>query len=224
MSQYYSPQPNPYYPPEQGPEDEYYYEEDAEFEYDDEEFEDDAGSSLAQRGLFFCAGGLVVFLCMSCCLLAGAGLWLLDPGSSLVATPMPGSDIGLSVESAAYPEESVVNEQATKLSILQVNRNASLPEVPAVEGRELIIVTVELVNLGETVIDYNERDFVLVNPFGEGYTSLPGAVQGALGRGQLEPGAGLEGRLVFEVNAGELDLILNWDSGPDNEPRYLYLE
>lgn len=222
LSQYYSPQSNPYYPPGQGPEDEYY--EDADFEYDEEEYEDDSGSSLAQRGLFFCAGGLVVFFCMSCCILFVAGLWLLDPGGSLVATPIPGSDIGLTIESAAYPDESVVNEQSAQLTILQVNRNASLPEVPPVEGRELIIVTVELVNLGETPVAYNERDFVLINPFDEGYPSMPGVVQGAMGRGQLEPGAGLEGRLVFEVNAGELDLILNWDGGPDSEPRYLYLE
>ncbi len=222
MSQYYSPQSNPYYPPEQGPEDEYY--EDADFEYDDEDDYENSGSSLAQRGLFFCAGGFVVFICMSCCALLVGGLWLLDPGGSLVATPIPGSDIGLTIDSAAYSDESVVNEQSAQLTILQANRNASLPEVPPVEGRELIIVTVELVNLSETVVDYNERDFVLMNPFEEGYTSMPGAVQGALGRGELEPGAGLEGRLVFEVRAGELDLILTWDGGPESEPRYLYLE
>ncbi len=220
MSQYY-PQPSPFYPPEQNPEEDYYDE--VEYEIEEGDYTR-SGDTLVQRILIFFAGGCLVFLCMSCCGLLGIGLWWLDPGNSLSSTPIPGSDIGLSFDDPAFPDESVVNDQKIKLTILEVNRNAALPTVPTVEGRELIVTTIELVNLGEEDLSFNERDFVLLNRFEEAYAPTPGVIDGALGRGSLPVGTGLEGRLVFEVIAGELDLILVWDSGPDSEPRYIWLE
>jgi hypothetical protein len=222
LSQYYPQQSGPYYPPPKRPEEDY-YEADYEYEYDDDEYED-SDNPWIQRSLWFCGLGLLLFLCLACCILLGVGLWFLDPGSSLVSTPIPGSDIGLSFEEPAFPDESVVNEQKTRLTILDVNRNAAIPDVQVSEGNELVIVTVELVNLGEEEISFNERDFTLRNPYDEEYDPITGVVDGALGRGSLPGGSGLEGRLVFEVVAGEFDLVLVWDVGPDSEPRYIYLE
>jgi hypothetical protein len=222
MSQYY-PQRSPFYPPEHNPEDDYIYDED---DYEVEEDEDGgAGGSLLQRSLIFLAGGCLVFLCMSCCVLSFVSLWTLDPSSLLIPAPAPGSELGLSFNDPAFPDESVVNEQNTKLSIKEVNRNAAgLPAVPTVEGREIIMITIELVNLGDTDVDFNERDFLLLNGFEEAYQPLAGADvgEGALGRGTLPPGEGLEGRLAFEIIAGERDLVLTWES--PGGTRYIFLE
>jgi len=220
MSQYYPPQ-GPMYPPEQPPEDYYYYEE-GEFEYDDADAEEGAGS-LLQLGLAFLSGGCLVFLCMSFCALLLVVLWVLDPGAGLSATPEPGSEIGLSFDGPAFPGEAVVNSQGLQLTVLDVNRNAALETVSPVEGREVIIVTIELVNLGEETASFNERDFSLLNSFQEVYPATVGAVTGALGRGSLPPSEGLEGRLVFEVIEGDLDLRLLWEPR-DAEARYLYLQ
>ncbi len=222
MSQFYPQQPNPYYPPEQNPEEDYYdYDE---FEYDDDDNDEESGSNLTRILAIVLGGGCLIFLCLVCCGLVGVGLWYLDPGSSLVATTIPGSDIGLSFTEPAYPDESVVNEKGMRLTILDVNRNAALPAVVPAEGSELIIVTIELVNLGEEEADFNERDFTLLNAYEEAYQPLPGVVDGALGRGSLPPDAGLEGRLVYEVVAGEVDLVLQWDGGPETQLRYIWLE
>ncbi len=224
MSQYYPQQPSPFYPPEQNPEDDYYDNDYEDFEYDYDDDDDEDSNDLTKVIGLIVAGGCLIFLCFGCCVLAGAGLWILDPGSGLVETTVPGSDIGLSFDDPAFPDESVVNEKSMKLTILDVNRDAALPAVAPSEGGELIIVTVELVNLGQEEANFNERDYVLLNSFEEAYIPIPGVVDGALGRGSLPPDAGLEGRLVYEVAAGEFDLILSWDGGPDTEPRYIWLE
>ncbi|MCL4300107.1 MAG: DUF4352 domain-containing protein [Anaerolineae bacterium] len=219
MSQYY-PQSGPYYPPENNPEDDYIYDED---DYEVEEDGGRSGDSLLQRVLIFLAGGCLVFLCIGCCGLVLTGLFALDPTALLAPTPIPGSDLGLTFGEAAFPDESVVSENKVKLSIVDVNHNAALPAVPPVEGRELIIVTVELVNLGDVETDFNERDFLLLNSFEEAYQPQAGdVVDGALGRGSLPPGEGLEGRLAFEIIAGERDLVLTWDDG--SGARYIFLE
>lgn len=221
MSQYY-PQQSPFYPPEHHPEDDYIYDED---DYEIEE-DDDSGSggSLLRQSLIFLAGGCLVFLCMACCGLSFAGLWMFDPTTLFAPTPFPGSELGLTFGDPAFPDESTVNEEQTKLTIREVNRNAALANVPAIEGREIIIVTVEIVNLGEAEIDFNERDFLLLNSFEEAYQPLAGANvgEGALGRGTLPPGDGLEGRLAFEVIAGERDLVLAWETPGGS--RYIFLE
>lgn len=222
MSQYY-PQPGPFYPPEQGPEDDYYEDADYEYEYDDDEF-GGSGNTLQRILIFGGAGGCVLVLCMVCCVLLGAGLWILDPGASLVATDVPGANIGLSFDEPAFPDESVVNEQMARLTILEVNRNASLENIPPAEGREIIVVTIELVNRGQEDISFNERDFTLLNQAEEPFDTIPGVIDGALGRGILPPDTGLEGRLVFEVVEGESELILAWEAGSNVEPRYIYLE
>jgi len=222
VSQYY-PQPGPFYPPEQGPEDDYYEDADYEYEYDDDEF-GGSGNTLQRILIFGGAGGCVLVLCMVCCVLLGAGLWILDPGAGLVATDVPGANIGLSFDEPAFPDESVVNEQMARLTILEVNRNASLENIPPAEGREIIVVTIELVNRGQEDISFNERDFTLLNQAEEPFDTIPGVIDGALGRGILPPDTGLEGRLVFEVVAGEPQLILAWQAGSNVEPRYIYLE
>jgi len=221
LSQYYPQQSGPYYPPQKGPEEDYY---DVDYEYEYDEDYDEDGEPWTQRIMFFCGCSLLVFLCIACCIGLGIVLWFVDPGSSLVATPIPGSDIGLSIEEPAFPDESVVNDQGTRLTILDVNRNAALSDVQPAEGMELVIVTVELVNLGEDELSFNERDIALWNQFNEEYEPISGVVDGALGRGTLPAGSGLEGRLVYEVIDGEFDLVLVWDVGSDSEPRYIYLE
>lgn len=221
MSQFYSQQG--FYPPPQGPEEGEYID----YEYEEEDYEDDyLGDSTVQRMLIFLSGGCLVFLCLGCCLLAIAGVLLLDPAGVLVATPIPGSDIGLTFEEPAFPDESVVNETNTQLSIIEVNRNVALPEITPVEGRELVVITIELVNLGDQEVDYSESDFQLINSFQEAYTVSPatGAVDGALGRGALAPGEGLEGRLTFDLLAGEVNLVLGWQGGREVKPRYIYME
>lgn len=219
MSQYFPPN-NPYYPPQQNPEEDFYYE-----EYEIEEEATNGNASLLQQLLIFFLGGCLGFVCAGFCGLSVGVLWWLDPGGGLMSTPIPGSDIGLSYEEAAYPDESVVNEQGVQLTILDVNRPVELPTIPPVEGRETVVVTIELVNLGEEEIAFKERDFMLLSPFEEGaYLPTPDAVEGALGRGELAPGEGLEGRLVFEILADEVDLVLTWEPGNEAEPRYIYLE
>src|SRR5262245_45490897 len=116
MSQYY-PQQGPLYPPEHNPESEYYDE--GVYEY--EETGGRLGRSWLQSVLIFLAGGCVAFLCTSFCVAALAGLWVLDP-SFMAPTPIPGSDLGLSIDSPAYPGDEVVNDQGMQLSILEVNR------------------------------------------------------------------------------------------------------
>ncbi len=222
MSQYYPPR-SPYYPPESNPEEDYIYDE-GEFEYEDEG-EGGRGDTLLQRSLIFLGGGCVIFLCLACCGFFAASLYALDASSLLAPALVPGSDIGLSFDNPAYPDESVVNDQQTRLSLLEVNRNGALDTVPPVEGRELIIVTVELTNLpnAEGEVNFNERDFLLLNASNAAYPPLTGdVIDGALGRGTLPPGEGLEGRLVFEVIADERDLVLAWEG--EGGSRYIYLE
>jgi hypothetical protein len=220
MQPYY-PQQGPLYPPEQEAE---IYEE-ADYEY--EEINDRSNGARLQTVLAFLAGGCLVFICMSVCGLLTAGLWVVDPFSDTTEAA-EGSDIGLSFDDPAFPDEPVTNEQQVKLTILDVNRNAALETIPPTEGREIIIVTIELVNLGDEEVDFNERDFMLLNSFEEAYEATVGAItirDGSLGRGSLPPNEGLEGRLVFEVISGELDLRLLWEPpGRDVTRRYIYLE
>jgi hypothetical protein len=221
MSQYYPPR-GPLYPPEQNPET---YYEDADYEYEENGW--GGRNNTLQTALAFVGGGCLVFVCMSFCVLLGAALWVLDP-TATAAVPPEGGDIGLSFDEPAFPDESVVNEQGAQLKILDVNRNAALESVTPVEGREIVIVTIELVNLGSEDISFNERDFLLVNGLEEAYEPMVGAINirdGALGRGTLPPNEGLEGRLVYEIIANELDLRLVWDPAErDVQPRYIYLE
>jgi hypothetical protein len=224
MSQFY-PQQNPYYPPPQRPEEDYY----DDYEYDDgnEYYEDDGGGNpLTQRLLLVASGGCLLFICAGCCVLALMGLWVLDPGSSLVASPTPSSQFGLSFEDPAYANESVVNDENVQLTILEVNRNVVVPGIPPIEGQELLVVTIELVNLGSEEVSFNESDFLLINEFEEAYTISPqaSAVDGALGRGKLAPNEGLEGRLVFTLQTGEVNLTLGWEGGRDVTPRYILIE
>lgn len=221
MSQYY-PQQGPFYPPENNPEDDYIYDED---DYEYEEDYDDGSNNWLRRGLIALVGCLLVLLCVACCAVVIGGLWFADPTTLLAPTPIPGSDLGLSFSAPAYPDEQVVNGANIRLGIVDVNRNASLATVPQVEGRELIIITVEITNLGDTEANFNERDFFLLNNREEAYEPMAGGsvVDGALGRGSLPPGEGLEGRLAFEVIAGERDLVLSWDDG-QNGGRYIFLE
>lgn len=217
MSQYY-PQQGPMYPPEQGPET--YYDE-GDFEY----IEDDgSGKSWLQTALAFIAGGCLVFICIGACFTMSGFLWILDPGASSASTAPESSDIGLFFDDPAFPGEPVVNDEGMQLTVLETNRNASLEAIPAVEGRETIIVTVELVNLGEEDATFNERNFLLVNSFEEVYEPALGAVTGALGRGTLPPNEGLEGRLVYQIIEGELDLRLLWEGSRNSDPRYLFIE
>ncbi|RME79839.1 MAG: DUF4352 domain-containing protein [Chloroflexi bacterium] len=211
------------YPP--GPPEEEYYD-DADYEYDDDEYydEEDEDNPWLKRGIIFLGGCLVLLACLGCCVLLLVLLWFVDPTQGLLATPIPGSDIGLSLDAPAYSNESVVNEQKVKLTILELYRDASVPAIPPQEDREVIIITVELVNLGDEDVNFNERDFALLNLAEEAYLPTPGAIDGALGRGILPPDSGLEGRLVFEVARGEQGLTLRWDGGPDAEPRFIALE
>lgn len=219
MSQYY-PQQGPYYLPEQGPEDDYY--EEGEYDYEDEE-ENGSQSPLFKYGVPCLVVGCLIFLCLGCCGIMAVGFYALDPTSLLAPTPIPGSDLGLNFDEAANPDEAVVNDQQTRLAILDVNRNAALENMPPIEGRELIIVTVEVVNIGNEEIKFNERDFLLLNQDEEAYEPLTGGViDGVLGRGTLPPGEGLEGRLVFQIRAGEADLVLAWEG--EGGSRYIYLE
>jgi hypothetical protein len=227
MSQYYPPQrpggypPPPPPPPQQNPEQNYYYE-DAEYDY--EEGDDGAAPNYMQLGLSFVAGGCLVFLCMSACLLAAGGLWIADSSLGLGSpTPIPGSDIGLDFAAPAYPLEAVVNDSATQVTILGINRNAQVETIPAVEGREVVIVTIEMVNLGAEDVSFNERDFTLLNSYQEAYAPAAGAIAGSLGRGVLPPNEGLEARLVFEIVTNEVGLVLMWEP-PDSTARFLYPE
>lgn len=217
MSQYY-PQQGPMYPPEQGPE-EYY--DDGDYEYID----DDGANkgSVWQTSMAFVAGGCLMLLCLGGCVTMAGFLWVLDPGASASA-PAESSDIGLTFDEPAFPGEAVVNDQSLQVTVLETNRNASLEALPPVQGQETVIVTVELVNLGDEDATFNERDFLLLNSYEEAYEPALGAVTGALGRGTLPPNEGLEGRLVYQVIENELDLRLLWDVGRDSSPRYLYIE
>jgi hypothetical protein len=223
MSQYYPPQ-NPYYPPRQRPEEVY---DDYEYEDEDEYYGETTDSDTTlQRILIFVSGGCLVFICMSCFVSMFMGLWVLDPGSGLVETSVPGGDVGLTFEEPAFSDEAVVNEENVQLQILDVNRNVAVPGVDPVQGRELVVITIELVNLGQEEISFNESDFILINEFEEAYTIAPASasVDGALGRGKLGPDEGIEGRLVFDILAEESNMVLGWEGGRDVAARYIYIE
>jgi hypothetical protein len=111
------------------------------------------------------------------------------------------------------------------MTALRVDRNASLPAVPPVEGREVIIVTLELENLSEDQdAMYSAGDFLLLNSYEEAYVAVSGQniIDGALDRGTLGPAEGVQGRLVFEVLAGEPLLVLAWETR-DSTSRYVEL-
>ncbi|RME99593.1 MAG: DUF4352 domain-containing protein [Chloroflexi bacterium] len=220
MSQYYPQQGPAYPPPQHNPESDYYYDDDYEYE----EYDDSSGNSTMRLGLSFLAGGCLAALCIGLCVLAVGVLWVADPSLGISEpTPIPGSNIGLSFDDPAFSTESVVNDKNVKLTILEVNRNAVVEAIPQVEGREVLIVTIELVNLGKENTNFNERDFQLLNQFQDAYEPALGAIAGALGRGTLPPNEGLEGRLVYEVTSGEVDLRLFWQA-PDSAPRFIYLQ
>jgi hypothetical protein len=220
MSQYYSQPP---YPPEQAPEADYEYDE------NDYEYQEDAPASgsggLLNYLLAFVGGGCLIFICISCCALLAAGAWTL--GGTLSPTPAPGSDIGLSSDDPADMRDAVVNEQNVRLTVQEVNRNVKLPAVPAVQGRELVAVTVSLENTGSAEVKYSERDFLLLNRMGDAYKSLPGStiIDQPLDKGSIRSEEGVEGRLVFEVLAGEPELTLSWNGNGSNvNPRFIALQ
>ncbi len=222
MGQYYPPQ-NPYHSPPSAPEADY-----DEYEYDDDYYDDEDGTrdSLIQRILIFISGGCLVFICMGACFVFSIGLWTLDPTSALFPATLPGSDIGLDFFEPAFPDETVVNDESQQLRLFEVNRNATIPGVPLIEGQETIVITLELVNLSSDTASFSDSDFFLINQNSEQYAISPAApaVEGYLGRGSLEPNEGIEGRLVFDVRAGEFDLVLEWAGGRDVAPRYMYIE
>lgn len=221
MSQYYPQQGPAYPPPQHNPEGDYYYDDD---DYDYEEYDDGSNNSRMRLGLSFLAGGCLTALCIGLCVFAVGLLWVADPSLGISdPTPVPGSNIGLSFDDPAFSSESVVNDKNVQLTILEVNRNAVVEAIPQVEGREVLIVTIELVNLGNENTNFNERDFKLLNQFQDAYEPALGAIAGALGRGTLPPNEGLEGRLVYEVTSGEVDLRLFWQA-PDSTPRFIYLQ
>ncbi len=224
MSSQYYPQQKPYSPPPpSNPEGEYYQE----YEYDEAEEDEEvsSGDSCLVRGLIFTAGGCVTFLFMSFCGLLGIGLWILDPGSALLSSPIPGSDIGLAFEKPATAREAVVNDQSVRLTILQVNRNAESNTIAKQDGTEIVVVTVQLENLGSKDIDYDEeRNFRLLNQNSGYYNLTAGAIGDGLGFGSLRPAEGTQGRLVFQVMTDEQGLVLEWDVGTGSKPRYIQLQ
>ncbi len=233
MSQIYSRQTVPFQPPPQGPEEDDYIDYDEYEEYEDDYYYDDeeADNPLVKPLLIALSVGCLLFICMSCCVLvAGVGAIVMVPADGgvgdLFSSPLPGQDIGLSFEEPAFPDESVVNEEGMQLSIIEINRNVSLPDYTAVEGRELVVITVEMINLSNEDVGYSESEFLLINSFEEAYQVSPASasVNGALGRGTLAPGEGIEGRVTFDLVANEINLTLEWSGGRDAQPRYIYLE
>jgi hypothetical protein len=131
------------------------------------------------------------------------------------------------MDDPALPGDPVVNGQNLQLIVNDVNRNAALDTVPPAENTEIIIVTVELTNLGDEDFRLNEeRDFRLVNSAEDEYAPTVGAIDGGLERdgSLLKASEGIQGRLVFEVPSDGTDWVLVWTPGRDSESRYLYLE
>ncbi len=215
------PPPPPPPPPARNPESEYY--DNGDYEY--EESNGSSSSPFTNPLVTFFAGGCLVFVCISFCALLVAALWIADSSLGLTGgTPIPGSDIGLTFEDPAFATESVVNDDGLKLTIKDVNRNASVEKIPPVQGREVIIVTVELLNAGTKDVTYDERNFKLLNASQAAYQPAVDAIAGALGHGSLPANEGLEGRLVFETVANEADLRLLMEPGKEGKPRYIYLQ
>ncbi len=226
MSQYYRQPPSPFRPPEQNPEEDYYEEAEYEYEVEDEDgYYPGSGDSLLLRAGIFAGGCLLAFVVSGCCLFFVGGLWMVL-GTSEDETAIPGSDLGLSFEDPAYfgNGESVVSENNVTVKVREVNPNADVPSIPPVEGREIVVLTVEIVNRSTEEIEFNEGDFLILNQTQQAYEATSGAIDGALGRGFLPPGDGLEGRLVFEVRANEFQLTLQWEDGPGAEKRYILLQ
>jgi len=155
-----------------------------------------------------------------------AGLWLLDPGSSLFA--YENSDIGLAFDKPASMNQKVTNDQGMQLQLVEVNRNANSNTIPAQDGVEIIIVTVELTNLSGNDIGYDdEKQFKLVslspkNDLIYEFPPVPGAIDDSLGFGSLAAEDGIAGRLVFRVVANTPNLVLEWASGEkESTPRYI---
>ncbi|MEM7344150.1 MAG: DUF4352 domain-containing protein [Chloroflexota bacterium] len=228
MTQYYPPQGQAY-PPVPVPESDDDYYDEYDYDYEDE-YDEESGDSCLQRALIFISGGCLVFICMSCCFFAAAVAWGLDPLSSAGSTTAAGegSDLGLAFEEPAFPGDFVVNEQNVRLVMIDVNRNSQLPNIPISPDREIIIITVEILNQSDEEVTFNEQNFELWNQFNEAYIPLAGALDRSatpLGRGVLLPGEGLGGRLVFEARAGELGLVLAWKGANRNvSDRYISLE
>lgn len=219
MSQHY-PQPG-YYPPQGNPESGYEEEYD-DYEYDDE---DEGGGGSAFPFVFGCfSGGCLVVLGLVLCFVLLAVLWVLDPGSNMFANTYPGDDLGLSFDKSAHATESIVSEQGLRLSVIDVNRNASSNTIPQVDGAEIIIITIELENLSSEDVNYDdERDFKLLNQTDGFYDPEIGAIEGALGFGTIPAETGTQGRLVFQVLTDETGLVLEWQplEGP---AKYIEIE
>lgn len=214
-----------YYPPPPNPESGYYDNEayeDYEVEYEEPA---SSGSSVMPFVLGCGVGGCTTLLALGLCAIMLMGLWVLDPGSELFAPSYPGDDIGLTLNDPARPSQEVVNEQGIRLNIVDVNRNAQSNTIPQTEGVEIIVLTVELENLSNDEVAYDdERHFNLLNQTDGFYEPTPGAIDGALGIGNLDAGDGTQGRLVFQILADEQGLILEWDMGEPSTPRYIELQ
>ena len=223
MSQYYPQQPG-YYPPPTQPESN-------EEEYEEYELDENAGGggdSWPLRCGIFVMGGCVTFIALTACMVLSAGLWWLDPGSSLFA--YENSDIGLAFDKPAPMKQEVVNDQGMQLRLVEVNRNAASNTIPAQDGVELIIVTVELTNLNSEDIGYDdEKQFKLLSPSQtpdelNEFPATPGAIDGSLGFGTLAAEEATQGRLVFKVVANTPNLVLEWAVGDkESTPRYIEL-
>jgi hypothetical protein len=220
LSQYYAQPPYPQLPPEAGDEyDEYE-------EYEENQAGNGSGNSTIKYALAFLGGGCLVFLCLCCCLVAFTGLWTVS--DMLSPTPIPGSDIGISFDDPAGPRDDVINEQNVRLSVREISRNVTLPTVPPVQGREVVVVTIEIENRSQAEVSYKLDDFSLLNRNEEEYVAMAGSnlIEGALKtKGKLDAEESLDARLVFEILAGEPELTLVWISGEEgNQTRFIALQ
>jgi len=145
-------------------------------------------------------------------------------------TPVP---IGMSRISPAPMGQAVVADNQIEITVLRVERDA-WPKIQQInpfnpkpkEGMEYIIVTLRVRNLGDPTKTkrVSQLDFRVVGEKGVIYEPPFGLILAKPLNAEIFGGGVLEGQLGFQVEQGEKNLVLIYDSGLDTTARYLSLE
>lgn len=81
------------------------------------------------------------------------------------------------------------------------------------EGKDLVLVSVEVHNEGDETAPVNQLDFYLFDSEGTANATAILSVEDQLRSPQLEPGESASGVLPYLVKSGSQELKLNWSPG-----------
>ena len=149
------------------------------------------------------------------------------------------SDSNSVSDSSDNKQESAQTTQEDKESVYGLNIPAENDEVQITvtkversngkeydkpdDGKEFVIVTVKIKNIGDEKLSYNSYDFKMSNSQGqvtdESFTTVDSDT--ALSYGELKSGGEVEGTISFEQPKGDEGLILEYyDNSFDDDPTF----